>query len=914
MMTDTGPEKKDAPGDTRGARAETRGSLFSHEDVCKAGTDFGENVPVHKYTTDSTVPSTTLKNFVAPQELTLADARQAAYELVNLGLYVIPNKVGDNKAFLREWQNLRINTPDMVDQYWDQPYNVGILPGPSGLLALDVDSPTYHTGDGFTVLAMMQAQYGPLPKTWTAITPHEGNQYYFRCNDPDIGGFELEGDYLGLDIRRASGQITAPGSYRDGKFYTWVPGFSPEETPLADAPKWLVEFLRKRPDKPPKPQRTYHPVAIPTGADNRTLYSTADLIDAINHHLAPPTKYTRTDCVRIFSSMKAAGLPMSVAQAWGKTGSKYKESDWPRIWDGLQEERSDPGALINVLKENGWNPPRLYPELPPPPDDCDAPPEHREQTAWHIDDPPGSPNDPVPADAGTEKQESPPTAWPPIVPIAPLLPKPHPMPIDTFPSMVCAFVTAASIFLQVDPSIIGLLLLGLTAAAVQRRYQVQLFGGPKPTGAFILISAATGVRKSAALSLLRKPFDKYEREMQLIQKSELQTWKDTLKIDTTRKNALSKQATACKPAERAQLLAEIQTLNEQIEEHERHKPPIFRLFADDVTDEMQVKLMEQTGGSLTVLSSEAGLLERLAKGRYDNLPNLDPYLKGYSGESIQIDRKNSESNYVRDARLSLVLATQPSVLQMAIQNQTFASRGLLPRFWFCAADDSNVGFRDIDPPDIPQNLAAFYDGLVRKLVTDTDQGTLFMDPEALRAYQSFRRDAEAERQPGGVLRDDYIAGWGARLDEHCGRIAAQLHVLSCYESGLVPSTTPISLQTVEDAILLTKGFLLPQAISVYAPVQAHPSAVRARELLTRLVRVVQPDSEGNRTISLRDLKRKCKAKDMQAHLIDSLSDLGTAGYIRMTETMPPGGGTKTVIITIRPDLPTNPQTIRNMQL
>lgn len=391
--------QKEAPGETRG----------TNTDICKDGTDFGENVPTGEYITAPALPSIASGNFTGTSGLTLTVARQAARKLVTLGLYVIPNKVGSNEAFLRGWPDLRINTPAMIDQYWDQPYNVAILTGPSNLLVVDVDNPSHHTSDGFGAKALLEAQYGSLPKTWIARTPHGGLHYYFRCTTPEIGAFSLEGAYRGLDIRRASGQITAPGSYRDGSFYDWVPGFSPEETSLAMAPEWLVNFLLNRLDKPPKPQRLSKPVSIPAGSDNLTLYKTADLIDAITQYLDPPTDYTRSECVRIFTAIKAAGLPMSVAQDWGKTGSKYDDSEWPKCWIGLKAEKSSPGALINILKEYGWAPPRLYPEkreLPPPPDDADAPPENSVYRYGSIAPHPDEELPPPPDDKDAPPKES----------------------------------------------------------------------------------------------------------------------------------------------------------------------------------------------------------------------------------------------------------------------------------------------------------------------------------------------------------------------------------------------------------------------------------------------------------------------------------------------------------------------------
>lgn len=121
----------------------------------------------------------------------------------------------------------------------------------SGLLVLDIDP----RSDGHESLARLVGQHGPLPNTPTVKTGGGGNQYYFRY--PVGSGLTIGSGILpGVDYRGDGGLVVVPPSvHQSGRCYEWA---VPPDTPLADAPPWLVELLRSDKAKPsasPSPLR-----------------------------------------------------------------------------------------------------------------------------------------------------------------------------------------------------------------------------------------------------------------------------------------------------------------------------------------------------------------------------------------------------------------------------------------------------------------------------------------------------------------------------------------------------------------------------------------------------------------------------------------------------------------------------------
>lgn len=135
-----------------------------------------------------------------------------------------------------EWGPKASNDLAVITE-WVQRYpraNAGLATGAlSGVIALDVDS----GNGGHESLEAREAAHGDLPHTVQALTGSGGYHFFFK-----YPGFKVTNSAgklgPGLDIRGDGGMVVLPPSRSAKGPYSWV--FSPETTPIAPAPAWLL--------------------------------------------------------------------------------------------------------------------------------------------------------------------------------------------------------------------------------------------------------------------------------------------------------------------------------------------------------------------------------------------------------------------------------------------------------------------------------------------------------------------------------------------------------------------------------------------------------------------------------------------------------------------------------------------------
>jgi putative DNA primase/helicase len=136
---------------------------------------------------------------------------------------------------------------DQIESWWRQsPHaNIGIRCGPqTGIFVLDIDP----RNDGDKTLARLLRKHGGLPHTLMSKTGGGGWHYFFKYVD---GLGSKLGD--GIDIVKPKGGyvVAAPSIHPDGGIY-WL---SSLETPIANAPGWIVEESQRYKERKRKPTR-----------------------------------------------------------------------------------------------------------------------------------------------------------------------------------------------------------------------------------------------------------------------------------------------------------------------------------------------------------------------------------------------------------------------------------------------------------------------------------------------------------------------------------------------------------------------------------------------------------------------------------------------------------------------------------
>jgi putative DNA primase/helicase len=138
---------------------------------------------------------------------------------------------------LARWPELATTDAAVIARWWSwwPDANVGLATG-SGLLVLDVDP--RHGGDAS--LADLERQHGALPDTPRALTGGGGTHYLLQIDRPIGNKIAIA---PGLDLRGDGGFIVAPPSrHASGTVYRWDVTAHPDETPLAPAPRWLLDL------------------------------------------------------------------------------------------------------------------------------------------------------------------------------------------------------------------------------------------------------------------------------------------------------------------------------------------------------------------------------------------------------------------------------------------------------------------------------------------------------------------------------------------------------------------------------------------------------------------------------------------------------------------------------------------------
>jgi hypothetical protein len=201
--------------------------------------------------------------------------------------------------------------------------NIGVAL--AGHVVLDIDP--RHNGD----ISQMEA-CGELPRSWRTLTGGGGMHLWFRL--PPETALRIKNPWTGIDIKTGPGMYVAavpsvttspPCKGRTGP-YTWHPDFHPRNTPMAEAPAWLINLPSDNP--PSRPGRTFLSRTTDDERVKQALFS-IPAVDrevwiacgqALQAHFGEagrdlfhewsatcPEKYDQRSCDRVWASFRGTG-------------------------------------------------------------------------------------------------------------------------------------------------------------------------------------------------------------------------------------------------------------------------------------------------------------------------------------------------------------------------------------------------------------------------------------------------------------------------------------------------------------------------------------------------------------------------------------------------------------------------------
>jgi replicative DNA helicase len=467
--------------------------------------------------------------------------------------------------------------------------------------------------------------------------------------------------------------------------------------------------------------------------------------------------------------------------------------------------------------------------------------------------------------------------WEPPVPLSavPALPS---FPVGVYPPWLRDEVVALSEFTQTPADLAATIVLSVLAAALGGRAVVEVRPGfVEPVNLYGVVAMPPGSRKSPVHATLIAPV--LAAEAQMAAHASARIGEEKTQRAIADKAAAAAQAAAAAshgdPAKTAEAIG-MAALAESIV-----VPVMPRIVADDVTPESAASLLAEQGGRLAILSAEGGPFVTLAGRRYSSEPNLEVFLKGWSGDMLRVDRKGRPPEHIPHPALTLGLTVQPAVLKQIFTMPAFHGRGLLARVLY-SMPPNTVGHRRVRTDPVPPQVASTYEQTMTALVCSfadwTDPARFQLTPGAAELFLQAAEAIEPRLDPhGGDL--GHITEWAAKLTGTTARIAALLHAAEHLKDGYL---RPVSEDTMRRAIEVGHYFTA-HALAVFDFMGADPAVEDARAVLEWLRRTRHP------VFTRRDLHRALIARFKKAEDLDpALQMLSGSGWIKVAETPAPG--------------------------
>ncbi len=459
-------------------------------------------------------------------------------------------------------------------------------------------------------------------------------------------------------------------------------------------------------------------------------------------------------------------------------------------------------------------------------------------------------------------------------------------PVDALPAEISEFVSAVAESTQTPVDMAGTVAISILSTCLQGKYRIQ--GKPdwiEPLNTYALVIAAPSERKSAVTHMMVKPLNDYEIQYNREHAASVESNKMAKRILERRQKVIIEEMTKGKAAQ-----ADVDRIARELAEFTEAVP--LQLYVDDITPEKLVAVLAANKGKMAMISTEGGIFDTLA-GAYSKVVNIDVMLKGYSGDTIRVDRIGRDSQYVTSPALTILLMAQPNVISAVLSNSTFRGRGLTARFLYCMPT-SRVGSRSYNSKPVDQNITRAYEAKIKNLLEDMADGELIiLSPEAEKLIAEYAEELE----PLLVSRYSEIADWCGKLIGNTLRIAGLLcrcSVNRTTEFGALDDFTSaneplvVNENTMINAIRLSR-YYLSHAQAAYAVLPDNALSVQCE----KIIKVIT--EKGITDFDRREMMRACRFFKTVADIQPVLDDLEDYGYIARQPEKSSGTG--------RPPLP-----------
>lgn len=432
-------------------------------------------------------------------------------------------------------------------------------------------------------------------------------------------------------------------------------------------------------------------------------------------------------------------------------------------------------------------------------------------------------------------------------------PAPPELDLTLFPPNTRAMIQAVSASTRAPIELAAVCALGASSACAVGRVKLEISGDwVEPGQLFLLGVAPPTAGKSPVFRHMCGPlmeiFDQQEQASRLGNARQL-ALRDSIEAEK------SKAIKSGKRDEAARLAEEIESL-----------PPLDlgrRYVSGDVTPEHLGKLLADNGCRMAQLDDEGQLLDMVC-GRFSDLPDLSPWLKGYNGDTLQTCRKGG-SYTARNASLAVLSLTQPDVLDQVVNKGRLQGKGFLARFLIVRCEAIS-DYRESVP--VPQAIKAAYLADVQRMA-GMGELSLTLSPSAVPVWRAWdKRSREAAQAEWHSLAD-----MGFKVNALPARLAVNLALLE-------GNVFAVDAELLGRAIRLSEWFAAHLLAIFGDDVLLSREAVAALEAIKRRVRRTKETSI--RGITLKNTLRNLSAFKGEPSKLqeDALSELCEFGYLR----------------------------------
>ena len=455
-----------------------------------------------------------------------------------------------------------------------------------------------------------------------------------------------------------------------------------------------------------------------------------------------------------------------------------------------------------------------------------------------------------------------------------------PFPVDALPKFLADYVSAVAESTQTPVDMAGTVAISILSTCLQGKYRIQgKRDWTEPLNTYALVIAAPSERKSAVTNMMVRPLNEYEIRYNRDHAVDVETSRMEKKVLERRQKAVIEEFSKGKADQ-----DDIERIAQLIADFDEISP--LQIYVDDITPEKLVSVLSANDGHAAIISTEGGIFDTLA-GAYSRVVNIDVMLKGYSGDTIRVDRIGRESEYVMNPALTILLMAQPSVVSEVLSNRTFRGRGLTARFLYCMPQ-SQVGARTYHSKPVDPDLEKAYEAKIMQLLADEGLNEVItLSPEADQLIASYAEELE----PLMLTTYADMSDWCGKLIGNTLRIAGLLcraEADRCFDFGALLDPLEVDGKTMENAIRLSR-YYLNHALGAYAVLPDNTVSVPGEKIL-KVIRDKKLES-----FDRRDMMRSCRAFKTVAEIQPVLDSLEDYGYIARQPEKPSGTG--------RPPLP-----------